>query len=290
MNYGRGVTGKYLFRVREQHVADHLIPMMRSGSAGAAKLDLLLRGVGLYEEHAGKRKVGTVLPFHSYEDLHDLIRKSDTGSEPLNLDANAKALKLKRKWIGAQLRLLEGRKLIERTKQSGRRPTLRVLCDDGLKKPLDDPDGSPGNSYVTVLGGAFSSRAMAGWGVPELSAYLAAMAAERSSRRREGKKAPEPGSGPWFRSLAWFADSDDFYGPAGRVKLPFSEATLERGVARLEEAGHLTRRRIHSDPVTGTRFAGPRTLYTNRFALMAKGAHVLTPAELAEELLSEGVA
>lgn len=78
LRYGRAGYGKHEFRVRERHVAEHLIPLIRAKAAGAAKLDLVLRGAALLPEHAGKRTPGTVLRSYTYERLHDLARPADT--------------------------------------------------------------------------------------------------------------------------------------------------------------------------------------------------------------------
>ena len=45
--YGRGVRGKYQFRVRELHIAKTYVPLMKAKKVGAVKLDLLLRGIAL---------------------------------------------------------------------------------------------------------------------------------------------------------------------------------------------------------------------------------------------------
>ena len=77
LEYSRGITGKYLFRVRETYVAGPVADLIRSHRAGAVKLDLVLRGLGLSPDHAGKRQVGLVLRQRgllSYNVLHDLCR------------------------------------------------------------------------------------------------------------------------------------------------------------------------------------------------------------------------
>jgi DNA-binding HxlR family transcriptional regulator len=270
---GGGVTGKYLFRIRQQHIADHLIPLMRERAWGAAKLDLLLRCVGLAEEHAGPRPTGFVLPGYSWEKLHNLVRApGGVGAQPSDLDAPPEVVRLKRKWVGAQLARLEALGLVRRIAKKGRRPELLVLSDSGSGKPLDDP-GAQGDSYVTILGGTIASGNLASWRAPELSAYLAATVAERlhpPSRKKEGT--PPLGGGQWFRSLGWFADQDQRYELTARVIMPFSPATLERGISRLEKEELITRTQILHDPRNGNRLQGPRNLYRNRFDRLASEA------------------
>ncbi|MTD46281.1 hypothetical protein GKE82_18820 [Conexibacter sp. W3-3-2] len=45
MHYGLRVHGKHLFRIREEHIKNNLIPMIAERKVGAVKLDLLLRGI-----------------------------------------------------------------------------------------------------------------------------------------------------------------------------------------------------------------------------------------------------
>ena len=267
--------GKHEFRLREQHVADHLIPLMRRRCVGAAKLDVLLRGVGLLDQHTGKRReVGLVLPRYEWAQLHDLVRAiAPHGDHGSDTDPSATTLRLKRKWVGEQLARLEEMNLIRRVARPGRRPLLLVLRDDASGEPLDDPDGSEGNRYVRILGGLISSGALARWSVPELSAYLAAMVAERHADAQRGlrRERATPGSGSWDRPLGWFADRDGRYGSRSRLRLPFSVPTLERGMLALEREGLLERRRTVINPRTGRRFQGPRIVYTNRFHTLNAG-------------------
>ena len=283
--YGRGVIGKHVFRVRERHVVEHLIPLMRRRAVGAAKLDLVLRGIALLPAHTGKREPGLVLPRYSWEQLHDLARSAASlGSEPLELDPSSEVVRLKRKWVGEQLVRLEQLKLVRRTERPGQRPKLVVLRDDGSGDPLDDPDGRPGNSYVTILGSLIGCGVLAGWGVAELSAYLAAMQGERLDRTAGKGTKRDPGGGSWYRPLGWFADTDRRYGSDARVRMPFSVPTLERGIARLESADLLVRRRILRDPVSHTRLRGPRNYYTNRFDSLGAPGDILEPPEFEREL------
>lgn len=265
LQLGFRVFGKHLFRVRERHLAEHLVSLIASHAVGAAKLDLVLRCMALLPRDAGNRKHGLVLPRCSWELLHDLARGNEglgAASPGVDADPTRAVSKLKRKWVGQQLVRLEDRKLLKRESRPGKRPTLIVLRDDGSGEPFDDPDGSHGNTYITILGAVIASRTMANWGAPELAAYLAAMVAERHAT----SEPKQPGTGEWFRSLAWFADPAGFYGPDSRVRVKFSEPTLERGIKKLEGAGLMSHRRILTFPGTNRRLSGPRNLYANNFA------------------------
>ncbi len=267
LRLGSAGWGKHEFRLRESHIADHLIPLMRRRAVGAAKLDVVLRCVALLPDHARKNPAGTVLRGFTYERLHDLSRPrnafGDYGSE---VDTPAEVVAAKRKWVGEQLQRLEAMDLVQREDRAGRRPRLIVLRDDGSGEPFDDPDGSEGNSYVRILGSLVARRTLARWGAPQLSAYLAAMTAERYTDAARGITRKQPGRGKWFRQLDWFADPDGSYGPESRVRLGFSVATLERGMIALEKEGLLDRERTTTDPFRNRRLAGPRVVYTNRFA------------------------
>ncbi|HWA52909.1 MAG TPA: hypothetical protein VG816_01915 [Solirubrobacterales bacterium] len=259
-----GVVGKRLFRIRELHVANHLVPLISRRAVATAKLDLVLRCVALSPQHAGKREPGLVLPQCSWELLHDLARGDQgLGSVGPGIDPSPQALKLKRKWVGHELKRLEAMKLVRRELRPGNRPRLFILRDDGSGEPFDDPDGSQGNTYISIRGGVIGSRTLALWGAPELSAFLAAMAAERSENY-DGRRI-EPGTGRWYRPLAWFADKDGLYGPSDRVRLSFSVPTLERGISKLEAEKLIGRRRILRNPRTNRRLKGPRNLYFNNF-------------------------
>lgn len=289
LRYGRRVLGKRLFRVREGHVAAHLIPLMTRRAVGAAKLDLVLRGVALQEAHAGRRDVGLVLPSYSWEQLHDLARVSTSqGATPPDIDAPPGVVRLKRKWVGNQLKQLEELQLVRRVEQPGKRPKLFVLRDDGTGEPLDDPDGQPGNTYVTILGSIIASGALAAWSTPALSAYLAAMVAERhdpAAQKRSGDR--NAGEGRWFRALAWFADVDGHYGPEARIRLPFAVATLERGFRQLRRDG-LVMWQTHSfDLRTMRRLSGPRNFYKNNFQNLNSDADVLEPKDYSDQLAKE---
>ena len=55
IEYARGVAGKYLFRVREAYIAGPAADLIRL-------LDLVLRGLALLPEHAGKRNPAMAPP------------------------------------------------------------------------------------------------------------------------------------------------------------------------------------------------------------------------------------
>ena len=77
IEYIPGVTGKYLFRVRETYVAGPVADLIRSRRFGAVKLDLILRGLALLPRDAGNREPGLVVRNNgrtSYQALHDLCR------------------------------------------------------------------------------------------------------------------------------------------------------------------------------------------------------------------------
>jgi len=263
------VIGKHLFRVRETYLRDQVAPLLRSNRADAVKLDLVLRGLALSPQHLGQRRIpGLVLPHIAYEDLFDLVRPADDYGRPTDSAGDlyaAEVRKLKRKWVGEQLQLLQQRRLVHRVDRPGRRPHLVVRRDDGTEKAFDDPDGTTGNTYATVLGAIIASGELVKWGTAELAAYLAAMVAEWHDPTFDSDKVPA-GSGRWYRPVSWF-NSDRR--PAHHVRIPFSEATLERGLKRLITEGLIAKDRRLQDPATGRRFrTGRRNVYTNRFAVL----------------------
>jgi hypothetical protein len=280
------LVGKHQFRVRETHVRDHLAPLLTKGRAGAVKLDLILRGVALNPVHKGKRKTpGQVLDTYAYPELHDLARGNAwyTGQPEDNELLDQAMLKAKRKWVGDQLRELENLRLLKREDRPGRHPRITVLRDDGSGRPFDDPDGSPNNTYITILGGIIASGALAEWTTAQLAFYLFAMVAERHDRRyRPGET--EPGSGSWFRPLTWISDPTQRH--RGAVLIPFKEATLERGRAAFENEGLITVVKSRYDPVTRQRFqSGTRNLYTNRFDTLTQAAKILPAEQFDAELM-----
>lgn len=281
----QSIYGKHHFRIREAHVRDHLAPLLGKRRLGAVKLDLALRGLALSEEHKGKRPhTGLILPRYTYEHLHDLVRDPTIyGDDP----DSTYGLRLKRKWVGEQLQVLEEMQLVERRGTSGRRQLI-VLRDDGSGEPYDDPEGRGGDTYVTITGGIFASGEIRTWKTPELAFYICAMVGERyhrNRRREEGAKNIESpiGGGDWYRTLDWFSNARGFR-PESHVATPFSVATLERGLRRLRKKGLVEVRPIKKDPITGTRFtAGTRNLYRNKFNTLA-GAPAISEAELAQVL------
>lgn len=279
--YSPYVTGKHTFRVRERHVAEHVAPLISSNAAGAAKLDLVLRGIALLPAHAGnKRPPGLVLPRITYERLHDLCRPASAylTTVPEDEFPDTATLEAKRTWVGEQLLRLEELNLVRREPRPGRRPYIFVLRDDGSGNLFDDPDGKPGNSYVT-LSGSIVARYFPFWGAPELAAYMAAMVAERYER---GRAPGMPlGGGTWYQPLRWFADEAGER-PAGHVRIPFSTRTLERGFTALRKDGLVVVTRTMRRP-GGGRFTQVRSVYTNRFdtvdlATTAAAAAAATPS------------
>jgi hypothetical protein len=258
-------AGRRRFRLRETHVRDHLGPLLNSSASGTVKLDLVLRG--LAADSDGETP-GLISADISWDYLHDLVR-------PASFYGNT-ATPLKRNWVGTKLAQLEERDLIHRARVPGSRSRLVVLRDDGSGLPFDDPGADRSTSYVTILGDIITFGWLPGWGTPELTAYLAAMIAERYARADQlfigsdiAKKDELPnspvGSGPWFRPLTWFADEDQ-QRPPDHIRMPFSERTLRRGFKLLSQDGLIQMERIRSDPRTGNTFPkGPRVLHHNGF-------------------------
>jgi hypothetical protein len=170
------LVGKHVFRVREIHVRDHLVPLLSKNRLGAAKLDLILRGLALNPQHTGKRSTpGLVLNNFAYEDLHDLARGASWfgGDKADDLQPYDPDLaRLKRKWVGEQLQALEAMRLVRREPRPGDHPTIVVLRDDGSGESFDDPDGSPGNTYVSIQGAIIASGALVEWDTARLTFYL----------------------------------------------------------------------------------------------------------------------
>lgn len=140
-----------------------------------------------------------------------------------------------------------------------------VLRDDGTGKAFDDPDGRPGNTYVTVLGSIIASGELVKWGTTELAAYLAAMVAEwhdpmfdqRQGARRERPLVP-PGLLVRQRPP-----------PRPPRAHPLLGDDVGAGFKRLTDDGLIAKDRRLKDSATGRRFrTGRRNVYTNRFAIL----------------------
>jgi hypothetical protein len=252
----RAVGGRFQYRVRETYVRDHLVPLINLSATGAAKVDLILRGVERVDPE------GMICGELSWEDLHDLVREPDFyGSDR----------KLKRNWVGDKLAVLEERGLVERLKRPGGRPQLRLLDDRDPRRTYVEPTGHTADSYVTILGWSIAYGRFAKWGGPQVSAYLAAMIAERYTRAASdlamvlGLESRAIGGGIWYRPLDWFSD-DAGHRPADHIRIPFSERTLRRGFKLLESDGLVRKSRIQTDPRTGAAFkGGSRFIYMNGF-------------------------
>ncbi len=85
--------------------------------------------------------------------------------------------------------------------------------------------------------------------------------------------------GSWYRSATWFGDVEGKYGPAARVKLPFSVPTLERGFLQLRDEGLLSWSRHAVNPRMHQRLAGPRNFYRNRFGQLEVAEDVIASAQ-----------
>ena len=263
--YGPGVTGKYQFRVRELHVAESYVPLLKARKLGAVKLDLVLRGIALLPQHAGNREPGLVLPDISYRSLHDICRPPSRFSPRLPEDEidDRQILRLKRNWVGKQLAVLEQVGAVRRETGDRGRPRIIVQRDHGTG-PFDEPDGKRGNSYITISGPVIAQW-LKFWGTPEVSAYLAAMVADRYARLKNPGRFPRGGA-DWFETLEWFADPHG-YRPQGHVRIGFAPRTLQRGLANLSTDGLVTweHRTIRPDK-PGHRFrSGRRNIHTNHF-------------------------
>lgn len=275
VEYLPGVTGKYLFRIRQSHVAAHIGPLIARNAAGAVKLDLALRGLALLERDAGQRAPGTLLPRIRYEELHDVCRDAHhfTIGLPENALDEPEVREKKRQWVRRQLKVLEGLGLVEIELREGKRPLITVLADDGSGRPFDDPGARAserGNSYVTIHGSVIASDGFCSWRAPEIVAYLCAMTAERFD--------PSPpkiaGTGTWYRPADWFGGAHRLQ---GHVLYPFAERTIRSGLQRLEQGGWVTSAPLRRDPRTRRRFSYPKKLYTNRFDTAGKAQVVRLP-------------
>jgi hypothetical protein len=272
LEYGPGVVGKRMFRVSERYIADHIAPLIEAHRPDTVKLDLVLRGIALSPEHAGKRDPGIVLRHRGrvdYAALHDLVRDprrfsltrpEDDDDDPVERDK-------KREWVREQLQILEARRLLVRHDLGDGRRQITMLCDLGNGLPFDDP-GAKANlrPYVTVLGTVLATSDFRSWGSPEIVGFLCAMVADRYARNAYKKRRGtdlEPGSATWYRQANWF-NNESGYRPEGHIALPFSTTTIERGLKAMRERGYVDAVRRKKSP-DGKRFEHPRLIYTNRF-------------------------
>lgn len=114
-------------------------------------------------------------PSASWEAIHDLVRDGEFYGDDRAV---------KRQWLSDKLGHLERMGLVRRTPTAGKRSELVVLRDDGGGGIFDSPTGrsDDGSSYVTVLTPLIIKHRLAHWGAPQLTAFLAAMIAERYTR------------------------------------------------------------------------------------------------------------
>lgn len=243
-------------RLREAYLRDFLVPQVNAGSVATAKVDLALRALAQAGDEPGVVPTGL-----AWEDLHDLCRP---GSHYVG------EVRLKRQWIGEKLARLERLNMLAREAGgAANRPRLVPLRDDGSGQPFDDP-GESDDSYATFLVRAIEHQRFQHWGAAELTAYFAAMVAERYARHDDALSwvnADRPfGGGVWFRALEWFRDTERRR-PPEHVRIPFSERTLRRGFAELKKQGLVASKRMAVDPRTGQRFGGQfgRYVYLNGF-------------------------
>jgi len=283
-------TGKYLFRIRQAHVAEHYAPLIAQKAIGAVKLDLVLRTIALDEAFAGRRRpIGMVLPIYTYESLHDLAKELP---QPRNAQRrlDRQARHLKRKWVADQLGKLADLGLVRVTPQPGRRSKIIVLSDRGGGR-LDDPGAvadwraaAPGDRYITIRGGIVASRALSRWSAAEVAAYLAAVHAEFYNERGANRP-PVPGEGTWWRQLRWFNDAS--MEPTDRVLLPFSTTLLEQGLQAHVAAGLITKRAIIRSPTSNRRISQQRVLYDDHFGKLDRGQREVPAEKFAEAVEAE---
>lgn len=277
--YRPNVIGKFLYRVSQRYVADHLGELVRTRRVGAAKLDIVLRGLALSPDHAGAREPGTVIRKAGrtdYAALHDLVhdRHRFSLAPEEAYESTREELDRKQEWVREQLRLLETRGLLERRKRRGGPRQIVMLSDLGDGRPYDDP-GAEGRPYITLHGPLVSSAEFIDWGAPDIVGYVCALTAERFARpadRPDGKKKPH-GSGRWYRQADWFNNGNG-YRFEDDIVYPFSTSTIERGLKAMRDRGLVDGERRKTAP-DGTRFDHPRMIYKNRFYRLGAGAEVI---------------
>jgi hypothetical protein len=282
IEYAPGIVGKTLFRVSERYVADHVAPLIAGRRVDAVKLDLVLRGLALSPQHAGKRRPGLVLRHRNRLDwpaLHDLVRdphRFATERPEDHADDTVERDK-KREWVREQLQILEGRSLLTREDMGDGRRQIRMLSDLSTGDPFDDPgDKTVRRSYLTIHGHIVSSADFRDWGAPDLVGYICANVADRFARADHAKRTGEdlePGAATWFRQAEWFNNANGYRGE-GHVALPFSTTTIERGLKAMRDRGYVTGERKKRAP-TGERLQHPRMIYTNHFHRPAGAAPVI---------------
>lgn len=271
LEYAPGVIGKKQFRVSEAYVAQHVAPLIAARRPDTAKLDLVLRGIALSPQHAGRRPPGTVLRHRErldYAAIHDLVRdpRRFSTARPEDDDDDPSVRDKKREWVREQLGVLEKRGLLARRDLGDGRRQIVMMRDLGDGAPFDDPGAKESyRPYVTVLGNVLVDPSFREWGSPEIVGFLCAMVADRYARNSSsasGKKL-EPGSATWYRQATWF-NNEGGYRPDGHVVLPFSTTTIERGLQAMRRRGYIAAERRKRSP-EGKRFLHPRMIYTNQF-------------------------
>lgn len=271
INYRPGVPGKYLYRVSERYLIDHIAPLISARRPQTAKLDLVLRGIALSPKDARKRTPGTVLRTRSpldYAAMHDLVRapRHFATEAPEDTYEDSEQRAKKREWVREQLVILEKRNLLSRTPLGDGRWMITMLSDTGNGAPFDDPGAIENRrSYISVLGSVVSDPRYRYWGSQELAAYACAMIAERYAGHASNKgqeKTTEVGTGTWYRTPKWFNGKDP-YRPPEHLTIPFSSETIERGLKKLKEQEFISGQRRRS--FRGRRFQHPRMIYTNKF-------------------------
>lgn len=281
IEYAAGVTGKRSYRVSEQYLADHIVPLVAKGRTDAAKLDLALRGIALSPEHAGKRLPGTVLRKRvplDYAAMHDLVRDPRRFATGLPEDDDADRIERdkKREWVREQLVELESRRLLQRDDLGDGRYQVIVASDLGDGALFDDPGAKETRrSYITILGAVIADDRFRHWGARELVGFLCAMIADRYARtahqQRTGEELPH-GSATWYRQADWFNNGNGFRSE-GNIIPGFSTTTIERGLKAMRNLGYIDADWSMYPPGGGKRFLHRRMIYTNHFDQLERSAN-----------------
>jgi hypothetical protein len=282
MDYGTTarLIGKGEFRVRESLVSE-VYAELAGRRPNAVKLDLVLRGIGLYEHDLGKRKgPAGVIPMRRLRLWHlaELIQPVETdvlyAGQELDDDLQAPQIATMREHVRRTLELLEQRKLVRRESRPGRTPQLYVLSDLRDEEPFDDPDGGETGRYISVPGVVIASRILAGFDGPRLVGFLAALIGEAHG----GPSTAPKGDGSWFRTPAWFLTR---YGRDGTITFPFKESTLKKGLRLLVQDGLISVEKTRRHPRTGVRMGSTRNVYTNHFATVGESRLTLASSDYA---------